>query len=122
MISPAAYAYLDMKYDSLTVSGLKWAGYVPLEKGYSWSPDALVDGIENADILGVEAPLWSETIGNSPEMEYLAFPRLLGYAEIGWTMPSIRQWEAYKKRLAVHGKLLDQKGVNYYKSPAIAWE
>jgi len=122
LISPAAYAYLDMKYDSLTVSGLKWAGYVPLEKGYSWNPDALVDGIENADILGVEAPLWSETISNSPEMEYLAFPRLLGYAEIGWTMPSIRQWEAYKKRLAVHGKLLDQKGVNYYKSPAIAWE
>ena len=122
LISPASYAYLDMKYDSLTVSGLKWAGYVPLEKGYSWDPVALVEGIEKEDILGVEAPLWSETVGNSPEMELLAFPRLLGYAEIGWTRPESRDWEAYKARLAQHGKFLDQKAVNFYKSPAVDWK
>ena len=122
LISPASYAYLDMKYDSLTVSGLKWAGYVPVEKGYSWDPVALVEGIEKEDILGVEAPLWSETVGNSPEMELLAFPRLLGYAEIGWTRPESRNWEAYKARLAQHGKFLDQKAVNFYKSPAVDWK
>ena len=39
------------------------------------------------NILGVEAPLWSETVTNINEIEYLVFPRLPGYAEIGWTKP-----------------------------------
>merc|ERR1712070_709872 len=83
LISPASYAYLDMQYDSITPLGLHWAGYVNLKKGYNWVPENLVDGILKEDIIGIEAPLWSETITNSDDLEFMAFPRLPGYAEIG---------------------------------------
>ncbi|VAW22157.1 beta-glycosyl hydrolase, partial [hydrothermal vent metagenome] len=38
ILSPSDRTYLDMKYDSITKLGLKWAGYVDLDKAYNWNP------------------------------------------------------------------------------------
>ena len=122
LMSPAKYAYLDMKYDSTFELGLVWAGCVDVKKGYHWTPETLVEGISKENIIGVEAPLWSETITNSQELEQLAFPRLLGYSEISWTEKEKRNWENYKKRLAVHSKIFKKFEINFYKSPLIEWE
>ena len=122
LISPASKAYLDMQYDSTTHLGLHWAGYIEVDKGYSWSPDTLVPGLTADKILGIEAPLWSETVTNIDEVEYMAFPRLPGYAEIGWTAPEARNWEEYKLRLAKHGKRFEAMGIDYYKSKLVPWE
>jgi hexosaminidase len=92
IMSPAAHAYLDMKYDSTTVLGLHWAGYIEVDKGYNWDPASLVPEIKKENILGIEAPLWSETVTNLQEVELLVFPRLQGYAEIGWTPAGLRNW------------------------------
>lgn len=121
LMSPASYAYLDMKYDSLTVIGYNWAGYISVEKGYNWEPTELVEGIDREHIIGIESPLWGETIKSSDDIEYLAFPRLLGYSEIGWTKPNSRDWSEYVKRLAVHGTLLERLGVDFYRDPEIKW-
>jgi hexosaminidase len=51
----------------------------------------------------------------------MAFPRLLGYAEIGWSPQDLRGWEEYRLRLASQGPRLEALGVNYYKSPEIPW-
>ena len=88
----------------------------------SWDPATLVPGISNEDILGVEAPLWSETITNMDEIEYMVFPRLPGYAEIGWTTPDARNWDEYKIRLAKHGKRFEAMDINYYRSALVSWE
>jgi hexosaminidase len=69
----------------------------------------------------VEAPLWSETLETIDDIEYLAFPRILGYAELGWTPQVERNWNEYKLRLATHGPRLEALGVNFYKSPEISW-
>ena len=63
-----------------------------------------------------------ETIENFDDLSFLAFPRLLGYAEIGWTAQEQRRWEEYKKRLAAHGALLKSKEVNFYPSPMVEWK
>ena len=104
LMSPAKHAYLDMKYDENSEFGLDWAGYIEIDKAYDWDLETYTEGISKADILGIEAPLWSETISNSSELEYLAFPRILGYAEIGWTKKELRNWTEYKTRLQHHGK------------------
>ena len=62
-----------MKYDSLTKIGLKWAGYIDVKKAYDWDPTTLSPKIPIEKVLGVEAPLWTETVTNSDELEYLAF-------------------------------------------------
>jgi hexosaminidase len=57
IMSPASYAYMDMKYNPETELGLHWAGYVNVDKAFNWDPASLVPGIEKENILGVEAPL-----------------------------------------------------------------
>lgn len=121
IMSPAKRAYLDMQYDSTTHLGLHWAGYIEVDHGYNWDPATLVEGISKENILGIEAPLWTETVTNIDEAEYMVFPRLPGYAEIGWTAPDQRNWEEYKTRLAQHGKRFEALGINFYRSPLVPW-
>ncbi|GGG49467.1 beta-N-acetylhexosaminidase [Croceivirga lutea] len=122
LMSPAKKAYLDMQYDSLSVHGLHWAAYIEVDEGYNWDPETYVEGLSKDQILGIEAPLWSETISNSAELEYLAFPRAIGYAELGWTKAEDRNWEDYKKRLADQQPFLDENDVNYYPSSKVDWK
>ena len=99
LMSPAKKAYLDMQYDSLSPYGLHWAGYISVQDAYNWDPLSYVPGLDADQILGIEAPLWSETISDSSGLEYLAFPRLICVAELGWTPQSLRSWEDFNRRL-----------------------
>ncbi|MEX0988110.1 MAG: family 20 glycosylhydrolase [Bacteroidales bacterium] len=121
IISPAKQCYLDMKYDSTTRLGLNWAAFIEVDDAYTWDPVKLVDGIGREHILGVESPLWGETIETIDDIGYLAFPRLIGHAEIGWSRADSLLWDEYRNRLSVHGKLLDKFGVNYYRSGLVDW-
>ncbi len=122
IISPAKKIYLDMKYDTLSKHGLNWAAYIPVDDAYNWDPETYVKGLPKESILGIEAPLWSETISNSEELEYLAFPRVIGYAELGWTPAEQRDWEDYKSRLAGQLPYLQRNNINFYRSPLVVWE
>jgi len=121
VMSPAANAYLDMQYDKTTKLGLHWAGYIEVDKGYNWDPATLVPGIGKENILGIEAPLWSETVTNLNELEYMVFPRLPGYAEIGWSSPSARNWDEYKTRLGRHDVRFKALQIDYYPSKLVPW-
>lgn len=121
ILSPADKAYLDMKYDSSTRLGLDWAGYISVQKAYSWEPTTLIDGIGEEHIAGVEAPLWSETITTLDEMEYMAFPRLPGYAEIGWSPAEGMEWGEYRRRLAGHAPRWILQGIDFYRSSEVPW-
>ncbi|MCW5912201.1 MAG: beta-N-acetylhexosaminidase, partial [Cyclobacteriaceae bacterium] len=92
IMSPSKKVYLDMQYDSTTRIGLHWAAYIEVDDAYNWDPATRVKGIARDNILGVEAPLWSETVINMTDIEYMAFPRLIGVAEIGWSPAAGRSW------------------------------
>ncbi len=121
ILSPAAHTYLDMKYDETTAFGLHWAGYIEVLDAYDWDPGTTLEGVDENDILGVEAPLWSETLLTLRDVEYMALPRMAGIAEIAWSPASERDTSDYVKRLAEHGKRWDEMGVNYYRSPQVPW-
>ena len=121
IMSPARKMYLDMKYDSLTRIGQNWAAYIDIDSSYSWDPATFATGISRENIIGVEAPLWTETITNIEDIEYMVFPRLPGIAEIGWTPAKNREWKEYRERLAGHSEHFKTMGVNYYPSKLIPW-
>ncbi|MFZ2287430.1 MAG: beta-N-acetylhexosaminidase [Bacteroidales bacterium] len=121
LMSPSKYAYIDMQYDSTSIYGLHWAGYIEVDHGYNWDPATLVPEIKRENIIGIEAPLWAETISNRTEAEYLLFPRLLGYAEIGWTPAAQRSWDEYRVRLASHGARMENMGIGFYRSNKVEW-
>lgn len=121
IISPAAKSYLDMKYSADTPLGQDWAGYIDVAEAYNWDPATQLRGLPEKDILGVEAPIWSETLQTPDDIEFMAFPRLPGCAEIGWSPAEGRNWEEYRRRLGTHGARLTAMSVNFYRSPAIPW-
>ena len=114
--SPADYAYIDMKYDSNCDLGLQWAAQISIKRGYEWDPTNY--GTKD-QILGIECPMWSETLSSLESVNYLAYPRMLGHAEIGWTPKESRSWDEYKQRLITHGERLENQGINYYKDEDI---
>ena len=98
IMSPADRSYLDMKYDQGSPLGLDWAG-----------------------LVGVEAPLWSETLRSLADVQFMAFPRLAAIAEFGWTPRADREWRSFRARLAALGPRWSAQGINYYRSPEIDW-
>jgi hexosaminidase len=122
LMSPAQLAYMDMKYDPSTVLGQNWAGYINEQRAYAWDPAAVVAGVTDAQLVGLEAPLWSETLVTLDDVEYMAFPRIAGYAEIGWSPSAGRGWDEYKARIGAQGPRLRALGVNYHTSALIPWQ
>ena len=65
---------------------------------------------------------WTETVTNISEIEFLVFPRLPGYAEIGWTPVTERNWETYKIRLGNQAERFKIMHINYYPSQKVSWK
>ena len=121
IMSPSQKAYFDMKYTQTTELGLTWAAIIEVSDAYNWDPATYQAGVTEREIVGVEAPIWSETVRNITAVQYLAMPRLPALAEIGWTPQSSRVWEDFRRRIAAHAPRWNYLGVNYYRSPQIPW-
>jgi hexosaminidase len=122
IVSPANRAYLDMKYEASTVLGLNWAGNVSVRQAYDWDPVSLVKGVSETAVLGVEAPIWSETLVYLHDVEFMAFPRLAAVAEVGWSPVARRQWDEFAKRLGAQAPRWQALGVNFHRTAEIVWE
>jgi hexosaminidase len=121
VMSPANKAYLDMKYDRNTPLGLSWAGYIEVQTAYDWDPGTRVIGVPESAVLGIEAPLWSETLRKLDDIEFMAFPRLAAIAELGWSPTTTHDWTTFRTRLGAYGPRWTLQGVNFYHSPQIPW-
>lgn len=121
IMSPANRAYLDMKYDEQTALGLNWAGMISVRTAYDWDPARLLPNVTPDAILGVEAPLWSETLAAMHDVEYMAFPRLAAVAEIAWTPQAARNRDDFHARLGRQAPRWSALGVNFFRTPEIDW-
>lgn len=134
VMAPAEHAYLSQKYPAATPGGapaglgLSWAraSGCGVDQFYTWDPADYAAGVTDAQILGVEAALWGQTIRTVRDAEYLIYPRLLATAEIGWSpraersQPSLA-YADFLSRAAAHGTRLTIAGTHYYPSPLVPW-
>ncbi|TDN87713.1 family 20 glycosylhydrolase [Microbacterium sp. BK668] len=126
ILSPADAVYLDMKYDASTPIGLAWAnGPTSVERAYAWEPGEMIAGVDESDILGVEAPLWAETVRGLADIDLLAFPRIAAAAEAAWSPPTgaipQRSWESFRERVGSLGPLWTSLGIGFHPSDEIPW-
>ncbi|MFC7974549.1 beta-N-acetylhexosaminidase [Streptomyces cinereoruber] len=121
ILSPADRTYLDMKYTKETKLGLSWAGYVEVRRSYDWDPAAYLPGAPASAVKGVEAPLWTETLATTDDLDVMAFPRLPGVAELGWSPAATHDWDTYKVRLAEQAPRFEALGIDWYRSPEVPW-
>ncbi|MFL0565591.1 family 20 glycosylhydrolase [Microbacterium sp. 179-I 1D1 NHS] len=124
VLSPADAIYLDMKPTDDAPLGLTWAnGPTSLERAYSWEPTEVVDGLPEDAILGIEAPLWTETVASLADIDALAFPRIAAAAEIAWSAPagSERTWRSFRARVGGLGPLWTSLGIRFPALAEVTW-
>jgi hexosaminidase len=119
ILSPADRIYLDIKYDSTTALGLNWAGYNGVRDAYDWGELPWLETLPPGSVLGLEAPLWTETIASEADLFAMVLPRLPGVAERGWSPERALVWDDYRPRLAVHAGRWQIIGYGYARSPEV---
>ena len=95
--------YLDYDYETIT-----------LEKAYSFDP--VPEGLDSTyhhKVLGMGCQMWGEWIPTVERMEYMVFPRLSAYAEVGWTDKSVKDFEDFTRRLESMKKRWNILGIKY---------
>ncbi len=133
VMSPANHAYLDMKYQAGSAGppipptlGLSWACSrgCDIDQFYNWEPEGYVTGITDSSIIGVEAPMWGETVLNLDNVDYMVFPRVMAISEIGWSPKRASLPTAYadfQSRAAAQGVRLTVADTNFYPTPKVPW-
>ena len=124
VLSPPDVAYLDQIYPDDDRLGLDWAGSNGVADAYDWDPAGIFEGVGDDQVLGIEAPLWTETIASIDDVEFMAFPRLGALAEIGWsTAPSgeHRDFGEFGPRLVTFLERFEELGVNFHRSSDLPW-
>jgi hexosaminidase len=130
VMAPASHAYLDMKYTRSVPAtlGQRWAcsNGCDVDQFYNWDPATYVNGVTDDNVIGVEGAVWSETLVTLSDVEYMAFPRLMALAELGWS-PKVERtatspaYQDFLGRLAAQGPRLMTAGVNFYPTPEVPW-
>jgi hexosaminidase len=113
VMTPGQFVYFDHSQkkneDSVTIGG-----YLPLETVYKYEPVPGVLTVEQAKhILGAQANVWTEYIGNVPKLEYMVFPRLSALSEVLWSPKETRNWDDFEKRLPLQFKRYELWETNY---------
>ena len=100
---PNANFYLDNRQDKYSVRNVY---------EYELAPDSLSEA-QRALVLGVQGNIWCEWIPSRERMQYMAFPRLMAIAEIGWRDPSQLEWGDFEQRMIGQFSRLGILNVNY---------
>ena len=103
-------------------SGLRWAGFIELRTAYDWDPATYLPGVTEPSVLGVEAPLWTETVAEHHRRAVPARCRACRRSPRSGGAPRRRaDWEGFRTRIAAHAPRWRLLGINYYPSPQVDW-
>jgi hexosaminidase len=103
VISRFFYYYLDYDY-SMT----------PLSKTYNFEPiPSTLEPEYHDNIIGIEAPLWTEWIPNQNRIDWQTFPRLIAVSETAWSQIKNKNYQSFKKRLEFHLNRLELLDVGF---------
>lgn len=109
ILCPVSNLYFDLSYQKdFNEVGYYWGGFVDVDKAFYFIPydylkntkvdrfgvpidPAILQGKDKltdygkTNIVGIQGELWSENIRTADDLEYLAFPKMLGLAERAWS-------------------------------------
>jgi ketopantoate hydroxymethyltransferase/glycosyl hydrolase family 20 len=117
ILPPLRRCYLDVPYAEPPADpaqaerqgrlGLRLYAPMTVAESFDWEPaDALGSG-RAAQVAGVEAAIWAETIADFDDLSFL-LPRLAGVAHRAWSASQVGTWTDHRERLALHGRLWAQ--------------
>jgi hexosaminidase len=115
IMTPNTFFYLDYyQSDDTANEPLGIGGYLPIEKCYSYEPfTADMTDEEKAHILGVQANLWTEYIGEEAHLQYMLLPRMAALSEVQWCQAENKDWERFYESADDFCAIYDVAGYNY---------
>ena len=141
IVSPLAHCYLDVPYaeppaDTVLANtgqadtgqadrharlGLRVYAPKSVADSFGWEPADTLGPGRAAQVAGVEAAIWAETISGFDDLTFLLLPRLAGVAHRAWSLPEASGWAGHRDRLARHGRLWAQDGLTYFRASTVDW-
>ena len=135
--SPLGHCYLDVPYadppadadagadaaqaDRHGRLGLRVYAPKTIAESFRWEPAGTLGPGRAAQVAGVEAAIWAETISGFDDLSFLLLPRLPGVAHRAWSDPRHGDWVGHRDRLARHGRLWAQDGLTYFRAATVDW-
>lgn len=114
VMAPNNFMYLDYYQGKPEEEPFNIGGNLPLAKVYNYEPlSEKIDPANRKYVVGVQGNLWMEFIHSYSKLEYMAFPRLLAVAEIGWSGKEKKDFADFSARISHDLNKLDRRGVNF---------
>jgi hexosaminidase len=131
IVSPQSHCYLDVPYaepsadpeqaDRQGRAGLRLYAPMTVAQCFDWEPSHALGEEHAAQVAGVEAAIWAETISDFGDLSFLLLPRLPGVAHKAWSDPQLATWTDHRDRLAWHGRLWAQDDLMYFRTSKVDW-
>jgi hexosaminidase len=129
IVSPQSHCYLDVPYAEPSADpaqadrqgrvGLRLYRPMTVAESFDWDPSGALGRGRAAQVAGVEAAIWTETISDFDDLTFQLLPRLPGIADKAWSAP--QTWAEHRDRLARHGRLWEQDDLTYFRTSAVNW-
>jgi len=100
IMTPLPQMYFDAPQAAAATEPLGWNDPVSWQMVYNYEPQSDRLTPEEAKyILGAQANIWVEKIGNFKHLEYMIYPRLLAVAELTWTPKADKDIHRFEKSM-----------------------
>jgi hexosaminidase len=131
LASPSTWLYFDRPHadsssdpaqeETRARVGLPFYSPASVRDTVDWDPLGNIPGVQSeAQIAGVEAAIWCETIPTEADLQFMLLPRLPGAAEKGWSRTPT-DWADYATRLSRQSAGWDRRGWTWFRSAAVDW-
>ncbi|MGC4107953.1 MAG: family 20 glycosylhydrolase [Thermomicrobiales bacterium] len=135
LLSDSSVSYLDTKYREDPIDptghqlterkrlGMPFYPRKTVQEFFQWDPASQRPELSPAQMAGIEAAIWCESVTSFDDLLFLLLPRLPGLMEKGWSPATEGPdfgWEAYAPRLAAQASIWETLGLPYFRS-SLVW-
>lgn len=113
IMTPSNFAYLDLYQGDPLVEPETYS-MLRLNTCYQFEP--VPDGVDPKYILGGQGNLWTESVPNDRQAEYMTWPRAMALAEVFWSPKDKRNWKDFLTREQYRFNYMDVARVKYARS------
>lgn len=104
IMSPTSHCYFDFSYASTSTRHvLDWKP-IPVE----------LIGEERSRVIGGQANVWTEWIGDFGKVQEMIFPRMLSMSQVLWSPEGALSWDEFEPRVAGFYGWFSRLGIKFY--------
>jgi hexosaminidase len=114
VMTPGSPCYFDHYQAGPEGEPLAIGGFNTVKKVYEYEPiPKELSPEQHKYVLGAQGNVWTEYISTAEHLEYMVLPRMLALAETVWSPAATKNWSDFSRRLQLHFKSFDAKGLHY---------